>query len=58
MVHLKSVLPTLPYVKWIANGNLLYDSRVFKQGLCNRLEEWDGREMGERFKREVTYVYL
>ena len=23
-------------------------------GLCNNLEEWDGREMGGRFKREGT----
>jgi len=29
-----------------------------KQGLCINLEEWDGREMGRRFKREGTYVYL
>ena len=26
MVHLKSILPTLPYVRWIVNGNLLYDA--------------------------------
>jgi len=27
-------------------------------GLCINLEEWNGREMGERFKREGIYVYL
>jgi len=35
----------LPYVKQIANGNLLYVSGN-KKGLCINLEEWDGREMG------------
>ena len=32
--------------------------RNLKQGLCINLEEWDGREMGGRFKREGMYVYL
>ena len=32
--------------------------RKLKQGLCINLEEWDGREMGGRFKREGIYVYL
>ena len=32
--------------------------RELKQGLCNNLEGGMGREMGGRFKREGTYVYL
>ena len=32
--------------------------RILKQGLCENLEEWDGREMGGQFKREGIYVYL
>ena len=48
---------TLPYVKQIANGNLLYDwgelrgsVTIWKCGM--------GREMGGRFKREGTYIHL
>ena len=32
--------------------------RKLKQGLCINLKGWDGEEIGERFKREVIYVYL
>ena len=32
--------------------------RKLKQGLCINLEEWNGREMGGRLKREGVYVYL
>ena len=32
--------------------------RILKQGLCENLEGWDGREMGGQFKREGIYVYL
>ena len=32
---------TLPYVKWIANLNLLYGSGN-SNGLCINLEGWDG----------------
>ena len=32
--------------------------RKLKQGLCINLEGWIGREMGGRFNRERTYVYL
>ena len=32
--------------------------RKLKQGLCINLEGRMGREMGGRFKRERTYVYL
>ena len=34
---------TKPYVKYIANGNLLYDSGN-SDGLCDNLEGWDGEE--------------
>ena len=53
------------YVKWIASGNLLYDSGTSRSRLlCDNLEGWDGVgvgrewELGGRFKREGTYVYL
>ena len=36
----------LPYAKWIANGNLLYDWEL-KPRLCNNLEGWDGVEVQE-----------
>ena len=42
---------TLPYVKYIANGNFLCGS-----GNSNRVEM--GREMGESFKKEEIYVCL
>ena len=32
--------------------------RELKQGLCNNMEGWKGREMRRRFKRERTCVYL
>ena len=32
--------------------------KELKQGLCINLEGWDGWEMGGRFRREGTYVYL
>ena len=32
--------------------------RKLKQGLCIKLERWNGREMGGRFKRERIYVSL
>ena len=45
---------TLPYVKWRANGNLLYGS-----GNSNRaLYQPRGLGWGGRFKREGIYVYL
>ena len=33
---------TLPYVKQIASGSLLYNSGNPKPGLCENLEGWDG----------------
>ena len=42
----------LPYVKYIASGNLLYVAGKPKPVLCEDLEGWDGVEQGERFKRE------
>ena len=32
--------------------------RELKQGLCNNLEDWDGKAVGEMFRTEGTYVYL
>ena len=45
---------TLPYVKYRANGNLLYASGNSKQGFCINLEGG----MGGRPEREGTYVHL
>ena len=44
-----------PYVKEIASGNWLCDPGNTKAVLCDHLEGW---EVGGRFKREGTYVYL
>ena len=32
--------------------------REFKQGLCDNLEEWDGKGDGREFWKEGTWVYL
>ena len=41
----------LPYVKWAANGNLLFDSKNTNIGSVNKLEGWErvggGREVQE-----------
>ena len=42
---------TLPYVKWRANGNLLYGSGKPKQGLCVNLEGWDGEGDGREVQK-------
>ena len=39
---------TLPYVKLIASGNLLYDMGIPKSVLCDNLEGWDGEGGGRR----------
>ena len=45
---------TLPYVKWRANGNLLYGSGNSNRSLYQPREVgWGGR-----FKKEGIYVYL
>ena len=49
---------TLTYVKYRANGNLLYGSGNSKRGSVSGWRGGMGREMGGRFKREGTYVYL
>ena len=49
---------TLPYVKYTANGNLLYDSGNSKAGSVIIKKGEMGREMAEKFKRRGTYVYL
>ena len=43
---------TLPYVKYIAKGNLLYGSGALHQQGC----DWEG--VRREFKREGIYVYL
>ena len=49
---------TLPYVKEIANGNLVYGSGDSNRGSVSTKRGGMGREMGGRFKREGMYVYL
>ena len=49
---------TLPYVKLIAKGNLLYSSGNSNRGSVSTWMVGMGREMEGRFKREEIYVYL
>ena len=49
---------TLPYVKHIANGNLLDDSGNSSWGSVRTEKGRMGRKTGGRFKRKRTYVYL
>ena len=49
---------TLPYVKYVASGSLMYDAGSPKPVLCDNLKGGRGREAGEGYKREGTYVYL
>ena len=49
---------TLPYVKQIANGNLLYGSGNSKRGSISTQRGGMGGEMGGRFKRERIHGYL
>ena len=48
----------LLYVKWIASGNLLYDTGNPKPVPCDNLESRVGREVGGRVRKWGTYVYL
>ena len=47
----------LPYVKQIANGNLLYGSENSNRGSVSTWRGGMGKQMGGRFKRERIYVY-
>ena len=49
---------TLPYVKYIVNGNLLYDSGNSNQGSVTIYRGGIGREVGGKFKWDGTWVYL
>ena len=49
---------TLPYVKQIANGNLLYGSGNSNKGSVSTQRGEMGREMGGRFIKEGIQVYL
>ena len=51
-VHMETY--TLPYVKEITSGNLLYDAGNSNLVFCDNLE---GRDMGGSFKRGETCVY-
>ena len=43
---------TSPYVKQIANGNLLYASGISKSVCRPHLEGWDGKEDGREVQKE------
>ena len=49
---------TLPYVQYIASGNLLYNAGNSNPVLCDKLEGGMGWKVGGRIIREGTYVYL
>ena len=49
---------TLPYVKQIANRNLLYGSGNSNRGSVSTQRGEMGRGMERNFKREEIYVYL
>ena len=49
---------TLPYAKYIADGNLLYGSETHTGALYQPRVGGMDREMGGRFKRKGIYVYL
>ena len=50
--------PTPPYVKETASGNLLYDSGNSNRSSGTISRGGMGWEVGGRFKKEGTYVYL
>ena len=49
---------TLPYVKYIANGNLLYVSGNTNRGSVSTQRGGMGKDMGGSFKSEGICVYL
>ena len=49
---------TLPCVTKITSGNLLYDSENPNGGSVTTYRGRKGWEMGGRFKREGTHIYL
>ena len=49
---------TLPYVKQRANGNLLNNLGNSNLDSVKTYKGQMGREVGGRFKRERTYIYL
>ena len=48
----------LPYVKQIATENVLYNTRSSNQVLCDNLRRGGWDEVGGRFKRQGTYIYI
>ena len=43
---------TIPHVKQIANGDLLYDAGNSNPVLCDNLKEWDGVGVGRETQEE------
>ena len=48
---------TLPYVKYIASLNLLYDAGSSNPVLCDNLDKWDWVE-GKREVEKGGYLYI
>ena len=46
----------LPYVKQIANGNLLYGKGNSNMGSVSTQRGWMGKGIGGKFKREQIYI--
>ena len=51
-------IDTPPYVRQIANENLLFGSGNLNRGSVSTYRGRMGRETGRRFKMEGIYVYL
>ena len=49
---------TLPYIKWIASGNLLGDAGNLNLVLYDNVERWDGAEGGREAQEEEICIYL
>ena len=49
---------TLPYVKQIASGKLLYNNREFNPVLCDNLEGWNGELVQGSRGRGYMYTYV
>ena len=49
---------TLPYVEYIASGNLLYNAGNSNPVLCDNQEGWDGMGGGREVHERGAYAYL
>ena len=49
---------TLPYIEYIASGNLLYNAGNSNPVLCGNREGWDGMGGGREVQEGGAYAYL